>query len=127
MSVMTTQGMVMAPEESTEELRQWIQEELDLRGWSMREASLKAKLSENRISQIMRGGAPGLQVCMALAILFNKPLGHVMFLAGYSKRDPFSRIDPELEDLARRIGEADDDVREKLIKVILTLLDNEDL
>lgn len=89
----------MLPVAATSELKRWLQDELDKRGWSMREASHKAGLSEGRISQIMRDQLPGIEACIKLAALFNVPPTYVLYLAGYLERDPSRGVPPELQNV----------------------------
>lgn len=90
---------VLLPVEATPEFKAWLQRKLDERGWSMREGSIKAGLSEGRLSQLMRGDVPGVEVCIKLAQVFGMSPVYVLYLAGYLDRDPSQAVPPEIEDL----------------------------
>lgn len=111
----------MLPTEATQEFQQWLKEGMAARGWSMREASLRAGLSEGRISQIMRGDPPGIEACIALAGAFNVQLELVLYLAGYPVRDPRAEYDAMVGGLADWLSGMPLDKRVKLIKVFRSI------
>jgi transcriptional regulator with XRE-family HTH domain len=87
------------PVAASADLKHWIHEQLEKRGWSMREASTRAGLSEGRISQIMRDQVPGIEACIKMAHAFGVPPTYVLFLAGYLERDPSRGVPPELQNI----------------------------
>lgn len=87
------------PIEATDRLREWIDKNLAGSGFSMREASIKAGLSESYISQIMRGQPPGIEACIKLADLFNVSRVYVLYLAGHLDHDPSRGVPPELQNI----------------------------
>jgi transcriptional regulator with XRE-family HTH domain len=111
----------MLPTGATEEFQQWLKEQMKARGWSMRETSIKAGLSEGRISQIMRGDPPGMEVCIALAGAFDVQLELVLYLAGYPVRDPRAEYDAMVGGLADWLSGLPLDRRVKLIKVFRSI------
>lgn len=87
------------------ELRRRIQAELERRDWSMRQASLAAKLSPATLPSFLNGSRKGLgtEACRAVAKLFGWPEDEVLELAGHKTPTP-SVADPlaQIEALVRR-------------------------
>lgn len=116
---------MLLPVSATPELKAWIEEQLEQRSWSMREASIKAGLSEGRISQFLRDeGAPGIEACIKLGGLFNVPPTYVLFLAGYLERDPGRGIPPMTQKLLDTLEPLNDSPHyERMIRALLEVAD----
>lgn len=97
-------------------LADWINKELEKRGWSCSEASRQGGISHTSISQTVSGRQPGVDVCKGLAKAFNTPVETVYRLAGLlpeiSDLDKMDMI--ELVDVFRDLGP---DQREMVLKM----------
>lgn len=112
------------PVEATEAIKKWIDDHRSQQGWSMRETSMKAGLSESYVSQIMRGQAPGIEACAALAKLFAVPTEYVLYLAGYLNRDPSRGVSPELQTLLEALESLKDEpIYEPTLRAIWQVVD----
>jgi transcriptional regulator with XRE-family HTH domain len=120
-------GKDRAPIESSEELREWLSKQMEERGWSMRETSLRSGLSANRINQIMAGDLPGIDACIALAELFDVQLEYVMFLAGYPVKDPRQTFDAEVSAFAEFLQKKPLQQRKMIMRAIRSFLELGDL
>jgi len=112
------------PVEATEAIKRWIEDHRSQQGWSMRETSMRAGLSESYVSQIMRGQAPGIEACAALAKLFGVPTEYVLYLAGYLSRDPSKGVPPELQTLLEDLESLKDaPIYEPTLRAIRQMVD----
>ena len=66
-----------------QELIDWLNDQLEKTNLSQSEASRRAGLGPNAISEIINGRTPGLKVCVALADLFGFSPEYVLRLAGH--------------------------------------------
>ena len=117
----------MLPAEASEELKQWLQKRMQDRGWSLRHTSIQAGLSHGRLSQIMNGDPPGIDVCVALAQLFDVQLELIMYLAGYPVRDPREVYDTEVARFADFLQQKPVPMRKKILRLIRSMLDLSDI
>lgn len=76
----------------------WINRELEERGWSQQELSRRAGLSQSAISMVLNGREPGWDFCEKIAGPLGKSTRAVMELAGKLERPP-SVGDPHLDNL----------------------------
>lgn len=74
----------------------WLTEEIESRGWSLRELGRRSDLSHSTISNILSGVQnPGLEFCLGIAKAFRIPAEMVMHRAGLLP--PY----PDKEDVGR--------------------------
>ena len=113
----------MLPAEATSELKTWVQTQLDEHELSMRAASLKAGLSPNRLQQVMAGDTPGIEVCTALAELFDVQLELILYLAGYNVKDPRQDYDAEVARFADYLQAKPLPLRKKSLRAIRSVVE----
>lgn len=103
----------------------WINQMLEERGWSARQASLRAGLGHCGISSILSGVRPGLKRCRALARLFGYPEDFVLWLAGHRDSYPssFDQASPRIQMLLERTARLPRDRQEKIINIMLLLIE----
>jgi transcriptional regulator with XRE-family HTH domain len=66
-----------------ETFAQWIDRELDQRGWSRNEAARRGGISDSMFSKVINGYAnPGIDFCRGVGRAFGMPLEDVLRLAG---------------------------------------------
>ena len=69
--------------DSSDTLIEWINEQLEEQGWSMRELARRAELSPTTISEVVAGRAkPGLEFCKGVARAFHVAPADVLRMAG---------------------------------------------
>ena len=91
---------------SRPELVDWLNEQLERTNLSQSEASRRAGLGPNAISEIINGRTPGLKVCVALAEFFGHSPEWVLRLAGHlPDRAPRDTQRAELRHKVERIAE----------------------
>jgi len=105
---------------TTEKLVDWINAELYTRNLSQTEASKRAGLNPNAISDIVNGAIPGLKVCKGLAAGFGASVVDVLRMAGHlppasRRNDQFS----ELTSMFSRLSWADQKVVLRLVRGFL--------
>lgn len=91
----------------------WIEQEIEKRGWSMRELARRADLSSGGISDVINGfSKPGLKFYRGIAKAFKIPLEHVLQKGGVI---PY-QLDEEMEILNyfRELQQAD---RQRLLDI----------
>jgi transcriptional regulator with XRE-family HTH domain len=77
------------------DFKEWITQEINKRGWSMREASIKAGLSDSMVGKVVGGYAPpGLVFYRGLAKALDIPLIEILIKAG--EVDPADLTDESL-------------------------------
>jgi len=105
-------------------LIQWIIQECEQRNWTWNEASIRAGLSRNSISAIIRGTQPGLKTCVALARVFNCPPEYVLQLAGHlPKTRAESNRSPQETEIEYRLHHLGHAIREQYLPIISAVLD----
>lgn len=116
--------------DTMQELQAWLMMECEQRNLSWSEASRRAGISSNSVSHIMNGQRPGLEVCKALALYFNKAPETVLRMAGHLPPIPLGSIDPELRHKAeelqarwRRVREVDPEAAENLMRIAISQAD----
>ena len=69
--------------DSSDTLIEWINEQLEEQGWSMRELARRAELAPTTISEVIAGKAkPGLEFCKGVARAFHVAPEDVLRKAG---------------------------------------------
>lgn len=66
---------------ASKEFVNWINKEIEERGWSLREAARRAGISHTIISNAMSGDQPSFETCIALAKALDYPVVMVLSLA----------------------------------------------
>jgi transcriptional regulator with XRE-family HTH domain len=88
---------------------EWLQEELEKRGWTQAELARRAKLTRGGISSLISGrNHPTAQTCVALARALDLPAETVLKVADLLPELPAPAEDPtlgELMDLMKRMTE----------------------
>ena len=110
-----------------QELIDWLNDQLEKTNLSQSEASRRAGLGPNAISEIINGRTPGLKVCVALAELFGFSPEYVLRLAGHlPPRYPQHRRDPRLQATAEKLFEiwdflaaVDPDALDRLLTIVV--------
>lgn len=73
----------------SDELVGWLAEEIERRGWSMRELARRAGLSHATVSQVLSGQqAPTWGFCAAIAGPLDEPVDELFIRAGLKRRPP---------------------------------------
>jgi transcriptional regulator with XRE-family HTH domain len=85
------------------QLIDWINDQLGRTNLSQSEASRRAGLGPNAISEIINGRTPGLKVCIALGEFFGVSVEYVLRLAGHLP--PRQAVPSELRRKVDRIAE----------------------
>ena len=109
-----------------ETFAQWINQELDQRGWSRNEAARRGGISDSMFSKVISGYAnPGIDFCRGVSRAFGMPLEDVFRLAGIlpkpvvtivAERRPSHPISNNLsERLARAFGRLELHDQERLV------------
>jgi transcriptional regulator with XRE-family HTH domain len=109
------------------ELIDWLNEQLERTNLSQSEASRRAGLGPNAISEIINGRIPGLKVCRALAELFGAPPDYVLRLAGHlPSQRPQDHRDPRvlatadrLLEIWDRLAEIDPSALDDLLNIVV--------
>lgn len=103
----------------------WLNEAMEQQGWSMRETSLRAGLSDGRVGQIMRGESPpGHDAAEKLARLFHVDTRYVKYLAGLEDYDPTEAMEPEVQAIADRLATLPKgQIRDRLFNAIIAMID----
>lgn len=94
------------------EIGEWILQEAEARGWSLREVARQAGLSQPGISHVISGDRnPGPDLCLGLAKAFDYPPENVFRMAGLLPPEPprkgrlrrvlwmVNQLSPERQDL----------------------------
>ncbi len=108
-----------------------LEEVLEKRNESHREASIRAGLDHAAIRRIISGQRPSVHTCVYLANHFGMNPNEVLLLAQWPELDIFSiktasaeNLPPEAVDVALRITQIENsETRKKVSKAILTLLE----
>ena len=87
------------------ELKTWLIEQCDSRNLSWSEASRRAGVAPNTISEIINGTRPGVKRLTALAEYFGVSPEFLMRMSGHLPPLPDNGVDPRLQDTANRLIE----------------------
>lgn len=108
-----------------ERLVGWIVHELEMRNLSQSEASRRAGLGPNAISEIVNGRTPGLRVCKALADFFSVSPEHVLRLAGHLPPNLSPARQREFERVAELLASTPDgSVRREAMAAIVAIAES---
>ena len=107
---------------------EWLQKELDKRGWSHSESSRRTGIPRSHISRLLNGTRnAGPDPCIAIAKAFNLPREEVFRARGWllsEPENPFdSQIDPRVEKLAKKVNELPFESREMALNTMESVLD----
>lgn len=96
---------------------EWLQEELDKRGWSQSELSKRAGVARATISNVLSGmRQPGPELCGAIARAFDVPQTVVFQAAGLM--DPGPEFDPEVERLNHLYSQLTPEDQEEIRSIV---------
>lgn len=105
---------------------EWIQKELDKRGWDQAELSRRGDITSSQVSRIMSGlRNPGIDACSAIAHAFNLPEEIVFREAGLLAARPAAT--PALEEaqhLLSQLCDADQQIVLAQTRALLELRRN---
>lgn len=104
---------------SSTEFVQWINSEMDNRGWSLRFTAKMGGISHSALSLVISGGQVSYETCVALAKAFNMPKEVVFVKAGLLESPV---IDPELDELAHLFQQLPPEKRKDFIAMARALL-----
>ena len=94
---------------------QWLNTELNQRGWSRSEAARRGGISASMFDKVINGRAnPGLEFCKGVARAFEMPLEDVLRLASIL---PPLDDSPETEQLLRHISHIADEDKAVLLHI----------
>lgn len=66
-----------------EKFANWLNAELDRRGWSRSEAARRGEISASALDKVINGYAnPGLEFCRGISRAFGMPMEDILHLAG---------------------------------------------
>jgi transcriptional regulator with XRE-family HTH domain len=101
----------------SDKLADWITEEIEIRGWSLRELGRRADLSHATISNVVSGQTkPGLDFCTGIAKAFNVPAETVLRRAGLlSSREESA---PDLRELNFLYSQLAPEDREQILRMM---------
>lgn len=109
----------------TDGLIAWLTHELDERNLSQSEASRRAGLSLNAISEIMNGKKPGLRVSRALADFFGVSPEYVFRLVGHLPPAIDNDLSPEvladLDQIRRYVAMLGPNARPRLTEQLVAI------
>ena len=111
--------------ETTENFASWLVEEIETRGWTIRELARRAGLTHVTISNVINGARnPGVEFCLGVARAFHEPPEVVFRRAGLLPDR--EGIEDELYDRFRAYIEALSPARrEELFRYIMFLHEEE--
>ena len=101
-------GNMQSTNSDITDLSTWLREELDKRGWSIREIARRAGLVHGTVVGILNGRHPGIETCRGIARALGVPTEEVLRRAGLlPPLPPRDEYIIELEHLARHLNTFD--------------------
>lgn len=70
------------PKSVPQEFIEWLNNQMQIQGWGIRETARKANISHTSISMILGGGQPSFDTCVALAHAFGVSIIQTLVMAG---------------------------------------------
>jgi transcriptional regulator with XRE-family HTH domain len=108
------------------ELTKWVKEQLQIRGWSVRELGRRGNLSHSLISQVLTGKVPpSNNFCYSIAQVFDTPPERIFRLAGIL---PFSASEDEgtIQESLELLRGMPPDKRKLALRLLRSLYRDED-
>lgn len=104
-----------------DEFLTWLREKLEEGNLSQAEASRRAGLNPNAISDIMTGKVQqvSLRTCKRLAALFGTPPEAVLALAGHLSKTINPQDDPTFEELYKYVKQLTPEEREEILRFVI--------
>ncbi|MBN1890428.1 MAG: helix-turn-helix transcriptional regulator [Thermoflexales bacterium] len=109
----------------TQSFVNWLNGEIETRGWSYRELARRGGLSHGSISLVANGQQPGPKVCIGIAQAFGISTSEVLYRAGHLPTAPRSGEDPTTRELMDIIKFLDDKDLGMLLRMAQALLKEE--
>ena len=98
----------------TSELNQWLIQELEQRGWSIRELARRAELSHGTINSVLAGKSkPGIDFCLGTAKALHIDPVHVFRIAGILPQEPEETV--SMREVVFLFNHLDDETKEEAI------------
>ena len=106
------------------ELANFLNSELERRGWSINELGRRANISASQAANVIAGRSePGLEFCLAIADTFRLDPVNVLRMAGLLPPDLASlrAKNPKLDECCRILSRLDEDTLQVILKMLRCL------
>jgi len=101
----------------------WLDEQLQYRGWTRTELSQRAGFSSSTLSLIFSNQRnAGVDVCRAIAKALRMPESEVFRAAGLLAPDPGKVDDPQIDEILRLAANLTEDDRQDLIDLARSII-----
>jgi len=108
----------------TTNLTTYLKEELENRGWSIRNLAAKAEMSSSGLSAMLRGKSqPTAETLARLAEVLGIDKSHLLRLTGYLDTATAEEMDPASTYIAQRLSKLPTKTREKAVQAINSVID----
>jgi transcriptional regulator with XRE-family HTH domain len=107
---------------SREEFTDWLQKEIEQRGWTVAELARRAEVAHGTINNVMSGMRnPGLDLCCALAHALGVPEVEVLWRAGLLRERPATVDQPWLAEIIEAARQLTPEKREYAVTLLKML------
>ena len=106
------------------DLTNFLNSELERRGWSINELGRKANISASQAANVIAGRSkPGFEFCLAIADVFHADPVKVLRMSGLLPPDPVQvrAQNPALDECWRLLSRLDEDTLALVLKVLRCL------
>ena len=104
----------------------WVVNEANIRGWSVRELERRAELTRGRIGNaILSDRTPDPEVCLAIAAAFEMPVESLYDRLGWLDSEDGTREDPQFDELLHYARGMSDEQLERLLAIARLLYEEE--
>lgn len=108
----------------TTALTDYLKEELEHRGWSIRNLAAKAEMSSSGLSAMLRGKSqPTAETLARLAEVLSIDKSHLLRLTGYLDTTTAEEMDAASIYIAQRLDKLPTETREKAVQAINSVID----
>jgi len=114
-------GNISLPEK-TDEFIDWLNSELNSRGWTDYELAKRAKISPSVISRARIGSLPKYAACNSIASAMKIPLETVLRKAGLLPENTSTQSNPEIDELAYLFQQLSAEDRKHILSIARTFL-----
>lgn len=114
-------GNISLPEK-TNTFIDWLNSELNSRGWTDYELAKRAKISPSVISRARIGSLPKYSACNSIASAMKIPLETVLRKAGLLPENATTNLDREIDEMSYLFQQLSPDDRKRVLSIARTFL-----